>query len=395
MSLRFRKSFKLAPGIRMNLSGSGVSWTVGPRGASVGIGRRGAHLNSGIPGTGLYARTPLGGTSQSRAVSSSAPQTRNVQMRVSLEDDGTLKFFGEDGQPAREWLVDEAKKQRGDEIRGMMQRAVDDINASVESLGRIHRYTPSPDQKPTYEPIPFQEPPPEKPKEREPGLLDRMLSSRARAIETENAARLAAFEEELAAWQKRKEAHDASEAQQRMLIEQLIYRAAPAMEIYLEQVLQDIVWPRETSVTFEVSDDLQRIQLALDLPEIEDLPKKTASLPSNRWKATIKELGDGKLRKLYMAHVHGVGFRVIGEAFAALPTLQEVIVSAFSQRPDASTGHVRDEYLYSVRVRRSDWTQLNFQNLESIDVVEALAAFEIRRNMSKTGVFKGIEPITA
>jgi len=51
MALRFRKSVKLAPGIRMNFSGGGVSWSLGPRGASIGIGKRGAYLNAGIPGT--------------------------------------------------------------------------------------------------------------------------------------------------------------------------------------------------------------------------------------------------------------------------------------------------------------------------------------------------------
>ncbi|MFC6523085.1 DUF4236 domain-containing protein [Undibacterium arcticum] len=61
MGVRFRKSIKLAPGIRMNFSGSGIGWTIGPRGASVGIGKRGAHLNTGIPGTGLSNRTKLSG----------------------------------------------------------------------------------------------------------------------------------------------------------------------------------------------------------------------------------------------------------------------------------------------------------------------------------------------
>ncbi len=39
--MRFRKSIKLAPGLRPNLSGRGASLTVGPRGASVNFGTRG------------------------------------------------------------------------------------------------------------------------------------------------------------------------------------------------------------------------------------------------------------------------------------------------------------------------------------------------------------------
>ena len=59
MAIRFRKSFKLAPGVRMNLSGSGLSATFGPRGASVSVGKRGVHGNVGLPGTGLSMRQKL------------------------------------------------------------------------------------------------------------------------------------------------------------------------------------------------------------------------------------------------------------------------------------------------------------------------------------------------
>ena len=56
MGFRFRKSIKLLPGVRANISKSGVSTTLGPRGASIGIGKQGTFLNIGIPGTGLSYR---------------------------------------------------------------------------------------------------------------------------------------------------------------------------------------------------------------------------------------------------------------------------------------------------------------------------------------------------
>jgi len=59
MGVRFRRSIKLAPGLRLNFSGSGVSLSAGPRGASVNFGSRGAFVNTGIPGTGLYSRSRL------------------------------------------------------------------------------------------------------------------------------------------------------------------------------------------------------------------------------------------------------------------------------------------------------------------------------------------------
>ncbi|HDR1051470.1 DUF4236 domain-containing protein [Pasteurella multocida] len=58
---KFRKRIKIAPGITVNLSKSGVSATVGVKGASVNVGKNGTYLNVGIPGTGVYTRTKLKG----------------------------------------------------------------------------------------------------------------------------------------------------------------------------------------------------------------------------------------------------------------------------------------------------------------------------------------------
>ena len=54
MSFRFRKSIKLFPGVRINLSKSGVSTSIGTRGATINLksGRK-ARGTVGIPGTGL------------------------------------------------------------------------------------------------------------------------------------------------------------------------------------------------------------------------------------------------------------------------------------------------------------------------------------------------------
>lgn len=59
MSFRFRRSIKLLPGIRMNLSGSGASISVGGNGATMSFSSRGARATFGIPGSGLSHSTTL------------------------------------------------------------------------------------------------------------------------------------------------------------------------------------------------------------------------------------------------------------------------------------------------------------------------------------------------
>ena len=53
MGLRFRRTIKLFPGVRLNLSKSGVSTSIGVRGAHVTIGHGKTRSTVGVPGTGL------------------------------------------------------------------------------------------------------------------------------------------------------------------------------------------------------------------------------------------------------------------------------------------------------------------------------------------------------
>lgn len=60
MGWRFRKSIKIAPGIKINLGKKGISSvSFGGRGAHINVGKRGTNLTTGIPGTGLYNVTRL------------------------------------------------------------------------------------------------------------------------------------------------------------------------------------------------------------------------------------------------------------------------------------------------------------------------------------------------
>ena len=56
MAIIFRKSVKVAPGVRVNLSKRGASVSVGTKGARVSISKRGMTKTVGIPGTGIYNR---------------------------------------------------------------------------------------------------------------------------------------------------------------------------------------------------------------------------------------------------------------------------------------------------------------------------------------------------
>lgn len=53
MGFRFRKTIRLLPGVRLNISKGGFSTSVGQPGATINIGKRGVRGTVGLPGSGL------------------------------------------------------------------------------------------------------------------------------------------------------------------------------------------------------------------------------------------------------------------------------------------------------------------------------------------------------
>lgn len=72
MAIRFRKSFTIVPGLRINVSKTGVSTSIGPKGATVNLRKGKRRLTTGIPGSGLSQTHSLTPKSQARGTSPAA-----------------------------------------------------------------------------------------------------------------------------------------------------------------------------------------------------------------------------------------------------------------------------------------------------------------------------------
>lgn len=57
MGFRLRRSVRLFPGVRLNVSKSGLSTSFGTRGAWLTVGKRGTRATIGLPGTGISYTT--------------------------------------------------------------------------------------------------------------------------------------------------------------------------------------------------------------------------------------------------------------------------------------------------------------------------------------------------
>jgi hypothetical protein len=80
MAFRYRKSIKIAKGLKLNLSKSGLSLSAGRPGASINIGPRGVKGTVGIPGTGLSWSHTIGSVRASRGGTSGMTIADQIEM---------------------------------------------------------------------------------------------------------------------------------------------------------------------------------------------------------------------------------------------------------------------------------------------------------------------------
>ncbi|MBZ0331677.1 DUF4236 domain-containing protein [Halomonas sp. ANAO-440] len=405
MAFRFQRRITLAPGLRLNLSKRGLGLSVGPRGASLSMGPSGVHGHAGIPGTGLAYRQKLNarnrrgsrpgsGAGQPRpeaAMDALLAQGESLPIRLDIDSDGNIDYFHGDGTPMRDDEARVLRRHARESLREQLAQHCEQLNADLDRLGKLHEDTPHPHHN-GYTTKGFTESPPS-PLELSPPVWWHFLWPPAkRQLAMENQRRQATFEEAYRSWEWRKAEHDAAEFARQQRESEGVMQDLDAMAQTLGERLEEIDWPRETAIDFDLGSVVSTIAVDIDLPSEDEMPDRYWTMPAKQVKLTPRKLSDTRQRKLYRDHVHGIAFRVLGAVFARLPTVQEARVSGYRQITDAATGGERDQYLYSVKVSRSQWEKIHFDKLDQVDPVAAMEAFALRRDMTKTGVFRDIEP---
>lgn len=391
MALRFRRTIKVAPGVRLNLGKRGMSVSTGVRGASVTVGRRGIYGNVGVPGTGISYRTKLANplSTVSRATSDAVGSVW-PHVQLALTQDGRVSLLDSDGAALPPRMVKQLRDTYGERIRTWLQEQCEHWNQGIDDMLNLHLHSPRGPS--VFVPEPFTVKPPDRPTPRPLGLLDKLFRSRREKIEHENAKAEARYSEDRAAWESTLQDHMRRQDQVRQRVDRANRGDRDAMAEVLADRLARIEWPRETNISFEIECYGRTAYLDVDLPEIEDMPMQQARVAARGLRISIKQRSETQRRKEYMTHIHAIAFRVVAETFAALPSIERVVFSGYSQRADSATGRVNDEYLISVIVLRSAWSEIDFENLTNIDVVRAFERFDLRRNMTTTGTFTAIEP---
>ncbi|XKF16976.1 DUF4236 domain-containing protein [Halomonas sp. BLK-85] len=396
----------LAPGIRLNLSKRGLGLSVGPRGASLSVGPSGVHGHAGIPGSGLAYRQKLNtrsrrggersgaasvGSSPAAALEGLLAEGESLPVRLEIEADGGIQYFHGDGTPMSDDEARVLRRHAREPLREQLERHCERLNADLDRLAQLHEETPHTDQY-GYVTQDFTVAPPLAPQQQQPAWWHVLWPPAKRRLEDEIRRHQAAFDEVYRDWEWRKAEHDAAEFARQHREAEEVWHDSDAMEQTLRERLEEIDWPRETAIDFDLGSDVGTIAVDIDLPGEEEMPDRYWTMPAKQVKLTPRKLSDTRQRKLYRDHVHGIAFRVLGAVFDRLPAVQEARISGYRQITDPATGGERDQYLFSVKVTRTQWGKIHFVKLDQVDPVAAMEAFTLRRDMTKTGIFRDIEP---
>lgn len=352
MATRFRKSFKIAPGIRLNVGSKSAGLSFGGKGLRYSINSR----------TG--SKTTIGGV----AFSSSK---RN---------------YNSSAYKAREQLRRQKEQQRVEQLQ-QARYEVALFENQIEVIKSIHKEC---DEIIHWNDIALSQAPfvknAEGPKESQarlllnqykPNMFNKIFKTeekqRTKLSDQVQAARIQ-DQEDYAEWERinqlAKKIISGDEDSYFMVIEEM----AP---------LDDLSEFGSGFEFFAINKDTMEIDFQVHGEHV--VPKQQKTLTSTG-KLSVKPMSKSAYYDLEQDYICSCALRIARDIFAILP-LKNVYINAVDERTNAMTGHTEEVTLLSVKIEKEILNRLNF---EQIDCSDSMQNFEHRMILKKT---QGLQPV--
>ncbi|WP_291104406.1 MULTISPECIES: DUF4236 domain-containing protein [unclassified Flavobacterium] len=428
--MAFRKRIKIAKGLNLNLSGSGLSMSAGVRGASATFGKNGTYMNTGIPGTGLYKRTKVSSNSNDNISSlsnNSKNQQDEINVNIRLDEKGIPVLIVEDKNGrilSDESLIRKIKKSDSYKkvVYDLTESRKNSIDEETEKFINIFKYTPEiitenifqtelDNLKPkTYNVKKFDIIKPEieliksdleiiakknikkvffwKNKKMRQDFVDENLQKTFKEKTNEWESKNKEFNENEKYTKDTKDKEYLAEYLKiKNELEKILLGDNDYIESKIESIIGEITLPVEFTLDYKYLE--QNLKINLDLPEIEHMPTEKASLLSSG-KISIKNKSQKELKQEYSQCVSGIAFFLAGTFYNISPKITNIIVSGYTQRLNKLNGKAEDQYIYSIKFTREIFSSLN---IKAINSLEAFGNFENNLNVSTNFEFKTVNPL--
>lgn len=408
MSFRFQKRVRVAPGLRLNISKGGLSTSAGIRGASVTLGRRGLYGNVGAPGSGLSYRKKLNKKTAGPTNTWYQDNSGNAPKTISMKYDKqsySLVFVDGDDQRVPPTVERDIKREFRDDIKKLYAQKEKEINEQTTKLLVLHKQTlkerspeelrnlaaeavvftyQQPSEKVIFEELKtdFEE---------QLSFLEKvrlLLPSNRRNflshVQTEASRQ---YQLESDQFQQAQTVFEEEKMQRLNQVETVIKGEIEVMELWLENFLAELDFPLETNASFTILSN-STVYLDVDLPQMEETPLTKASILKSG-KLKVQKKSQRQMREDYAIMVGGTALYLSSYVFSLLPTCETIIISGYTQVQNKATGHIEDQYIYSLKVDKKTFYSLN---LAEVHPIAAFENFEPVINATKTFIFKEIEP---
>lgn len=430
MGLRFRRSVKLMPGVRVNFSGSGASLSLGGRGATVNLSSRGTRTTVGLPGTGLsYSVSSGSGGTRRRSAQQLAAAHRRMLLEQRHADavaeiDRVEKELLETVSDWRRLLdvvptqafeaelrerifanpeavppapdLGAAQAAHGAEVERTVRRELPLqgwhrflwvlvglacllLGAPFNPAGGILLAGPAAlatglivysrwltRLRPVWE---------ERARASWPEVRSAIESKHARALaDYGQRERVASIE-----W-------TAADTQRIAGVRHLVLGEIDAIDQAVTSAIEGIDFPFEALCAVAV-DDEDHVFIDVDLPEIEDVVPETQLRALKSGALSEKKRKASERNELYAELVCGIAFAIAATSLSAAPTLTRVTVAGRTQRQKRASLYVEDDYVYEVEIPRAFFSTLK---LDTLDPVESLRRLPSRIQVASNGALKKI-----
>lgn len=336
MALRFRKSFKIGKGLRLNVSKRGVGMSVGKNGLRKSIHSTGSSTSSiGIPGTGLSYRK--------QSSRKKAKQLRNNQSTAS----GSTRQVNDVSE--NEAIVAEyhhlVKK-----LTTLQQQEVQPIHWTER------KNTPAPFEE--HEQGPLEKQATDKYELYQPHFIDRILKWRANKKRKQLQAAITTAKEQdqrtYENWEK-----------QTTLANRVLNGDLEAYKTVLEMNEQFAEMSNRIKIEFP---NEHTAEITVQTAPKEIIPNKQLSL-TKTGKVSKRKLGKKAYFSIVQAFVCGHALFTARHLFATLP-IENCIIHMTEKSIDKATGHPKKRVQLSVKFKREILNQLNVQQLDSYQALE-------------------------
>ncbi len=146
-------------------------------------------------------------------------------------------------------------------------------------------------------------------------------------------------------------AWNAAEVERVAWAQRLMAGDADAIDTAVSASLDDLDFPFESQCTVAV-DDASSVFVDLDLPEIEDvIPETRLTMLKNGGTKETKRNADER-NTAYLHLVSGICIAVAATAFCAAPTVEFVVIAAYTQRKKRGSGEMEDAYVLEAKIPR-------------------------------------------